>query len=255
MSDAVEGAVTGAMMQEMRLNQLANNMANINTVGFKADRLFELPDDVEPKLPLEYSDGRSLGGIDPRLAPFSSLPVSTTTDYSQGAMTQTGNPLDVALEGEGFFTVETPDGVRFTRSGEFSVNADGVLVTREGYKVQGDGGEIQIEPGTVTIDETGQILVNEEAVGGLRIVRFPKETQLLKQGETLFAPANAGDTGTVAEDAKVHQGFLEKSNVDPVLAMTEMIDAVRGFEAYQKVIQTLDQATGQAVDQVGRLTQ
>ena len=249
MSDAVEGAVTGAMIQEMRLNQLSNNLANINTAGFKRDRVFELPEDVEPKLPLEYSSY----GIDPKLAPFASLPVSTYTDFSQGALSQTGNPLDLALEGEGFFTVQTPNGIRYTRNGEFSVNPEGVLVTQEGNPVQGDGGEIRVEEGSVTISETGEILVTGEAAGTLSNVKFPEGTQLLKQGETLLIPADAGQTGTAAEDVKVHQGYVEKSNVDPVLSMTEMIDVIRGFESYQKVIQTLDEMSGQAM-QVGRLT-
>lgn len=249
MSDAVEGAVTGAMIQQMRLNQLSNNLANVNTVGFKRDRVFELPDDVEPGLPLEYPSY----GIDPGLAPFASLPVSTTTDFSQGALSQTGNPLDLALEGEGFFAVQTPAGIRYTRNGEFSVNAEGVLVTHDGNPVQGQEGEIRVESGTVTIGETGQILVNGQEAGNLRIVEFAEGTRFLKEGETLLVPENAGDTGTAAERTRVHQGYVEKSNVDPVLSMTEMIDVIRGFESYQKVIQTLDEMTGQAL-QVGRPT-
>ena len=100
---------------------------------------------------------------------------------------------------------------------------------------------------------SGQILVNGQEAGNLRIVEFAEGTRFLKEGETLLVPENAGDTGTAAERTRVHQGYVEKSNVDPVLSMTEMIDVIRGFESYQKVIQTLDEMTGQAL-QVGRPT-
>ncbi|WP_319409772.1 flagellar basal-body rod protein FlgF [uncultured Desulfosarcina sp.] len=246
MSGGMYLAAAGALVQQLRLEVLANNVANISTIGYKGDQsIFRIPEEIESQ-----TFQTSIEGIQ-SLSPYAP-PFSTVIDFSQGAIRQTGNPLDVAINGDGFFSIQTPDGVQYTRQGSFSLNADGVLVTSDGYPVMGEGGEISLEEGTVEIDMEGGVYVDGDEVGRLQITDFSNTETLKKAGNGRFVGSDASISGKRPENTSLSQGYLETGNVNPVRAMTEMIETSRAFEAYQKVIQSADEATSKSINDVGK---
>lgn len=240
-------AAAGALVQQMRLEMLANNVANINTVGYKGEKsVFRVPEETPLAEELPSEEGSQ------PLSPYAP-PFSTMVDFSQGAIRQTGNPLDMALEGEGFFTVQTPDGIQYSRQGSFTLNADGMLVTQDGYPVLGEGGEITIEGGNVEIDAAGVVYADGDEVDRLQVTAFADDDSLVKTGNGRFASTDPAMVGNRPENTSVRQGHLESANVNPVQAMTEMIETSRAFEAYQKVIQSADEATEKSINHVGKV--
>lgn len=250
MSGEITGLVAGTMMLEMRMDILANNAANVNTVGFKEDRIFRLPE--SQKNVWENPDGSTLEGMS--LNAISILPIGTYTNFDQGSLNLTGNDLDMGLDGEGFFSIQTEDGVQYTRKGNFTLNADGVLTTLEGLPVLGKSGEIQIDGNHVTVAEDGAIIVDGETVDTLAIVNFSQKNQLVKTGDSLLKPANPDVEAISADTVLVKQGFIEASNVDAIKVMTEMVDALRGYESYQKVLLSMNEITTKTANEVGRLS-
>ena len=172
-------------------------------------------------------------------------------------MKATGNALDLAIEGEGFFEVATPEGIRLTRAGNFSVDGDGRLVTKQGYPVQREGGgEFQFTSADVVISSTGEVFERGESMGKLGLVKVGNKDSLLKQGMNLFSyKENIDPQVSAATDAKVSQGTLESSNVNVIREMTDMIAATRTFESTQKAIQAYDQMAGKVVNEVPKLNQ
>ena len=170
------------------------------------------------------------------------------TDFSEGSIKETGNSLDLAINGEGFFVVNTPDGPRYTRSGNFSLNGANMLSTQDGYPVMGENGPVIIEGGTVTIDPDGRVIVDGEEVNRLRIVDFPKPYNLKKIGNNLFE----ADGAIPATNYSISQGFLEMSNVDQIKEMVSMIEILRGYESYRKVINAIDE-TASRTNEIGRV--
>jgi len=249
MSDAIYQATAGALIQQYRLDVLSNNLANVNTVGFKEDRVyFEL-------LETELQDDP---GVDvdarPYIAPVLSGDPSLEyyVNFSQGSLRQTGNPLDLAIEGDGFFNIQTPDGVKYTRKGNFLLGENDLLITPEGYPVLGQSGNIQLEgDGPVTIDREGNIEVDGDTVGSFRVTHFPDTQNLQKVGESLFKALDNGASAIPSEQFEMLQGYVELANVDPVRGMVEMIETLRVFEAYQKTLETLDEVDSLAVGDVG----
>lgn len=246
MSGTIYQAAAGALLQQMRLDVLSNNLANVNTTGFKADQpLFR----VKPTDSMTPAAAANEPG---RITPYAP-PMEARTNYDNGPLTRTGNSLDVAIVGKGFFEIQTPDGSRFTRKGNFTVNADGVLATTEGWPVLGQGGEIAIDEGGVEIGDQGEVFVDGESVATLRVVDFPEPYNLVKTGDTLFMPAQGVQGQPVEEgESQVAQGYVEASNVNAIRTMTEMIETLRVFEAYQRMIRTADEATAKTVNEVGR---
>jgi flagellar basal-body rod protein FlgG len=246
MSGTIYQAAAGALLQQMRLDVLSNNLANVNTTGFKADQpLFRMN-------PTATESPAAPGNEPGRITPYAP-PMEARTNYDNGPLTRTGNTLDVAIVGKGFFEVQTPDGSRFTRKGNFTVNEQGVLATAEGWPVLGEGGEIAIEGGRIEIGDQGEVRVDGDAVANLRVVDFPEPYNLLKTGDTLFMPAEGVQGQAVEEgESQVAQGYLEASNVNAIRTMTEMIETLRVFEAYQRIIRTADEATAKTVNEVGR---
>ncbi len=237
MSGAIYAAASGAVAQQMRVEIIANNLANINTPGFKKNRtVFRVPD---------------LSG--PVKQPPAVLNFGRQIDFSGGSFKHTGNSLDLSINGDGFFCIETPEGVRYTRNGNFSLDPEGNLVNTDGFTVLGEGGKINLEGDEILVDVEGGVSVDGEQVDTIKIVVFDKPYPLEQTGSSLFAPVNANVIENTAENPGVNQGELELSNSKPVMAMIEMIEAHRMFEAYQKVIQSVDAVTGKAVNEAGRL--
>ncbi|NVL89386.1 MAG: flagellar hook-basal body protein [Desulfobacterales bacterium] len=225
MDIGVLNAVRGSRVQGRRFDIISNNLANVGTAGFKKDML---------------TFDQTLQG-------------SVRTDLRQGNLRLTGNSLDIALHGDGFFEIRTPDGVRYTRNGSFSLNADSALVTQNGDPVLGENGVIRVEGDNINIDTKGQITVDESAADTLSIVSFVRPELLRKEG--LSYSVYNGDQREIVkpEEVFVKQGYLEESNVVVVEEMTRMIEALRTYESYQKVLQTFDETTYKSVNDVGRV--
>jgi flagellar basal-body rod protein FlgG len=251
-------AATGALAYQKRMEILSNNIANANTVGFKQDKtLFRQ----------HYQS--ALSNVDPpeatdtatSQAPEFWFEVSTRTDFSTGPLKTTGNRFDLAIVGTGFFCVETPEGILYTRRGDFGINADGTLVTREGRPLLGDGGEITVDsqadvadPGghEFLVHSDGTVEVDGNSVGKLRIVQFSDARELEKTDGTYFIAGPGSGNETPATDYRISQGALELSNVDAVRMMTELIEVLRGYEAYQKVIRSVDEVNSRAINEIGK---
>ena len=228
---------------QRQMDVVANNIANLNTTGFKGESiLFE-----EFIMPVARDQNFAPG--DQQLSFTQDW--ATIHDMGGGAIVQTGNPLDIALEGEGFLTVETPAGERWTRAGALQVNAEGVLVDFEGHPVLGDGGEIRFDANetTISIDATGAISTNAGAKGRLRIVEFAEPQQLAREGDNLFV----GGTPTAAVATRVVQGAIEKSNVSGVTEMTEMIRVQRAYQSVAAMMERQDDIRRSAIQKLGTL--
>jgi flagellar basal-body rod protein FlgF len=219
---------------------LANNLANALTPGYKRDKVsFQavLEQAARPGSPATLPGG-----------PSYTTAINSRSDMRPGAMDQTGNPLDLAIAGDGFFAVQTPAGERYTRAGNFSLNQTGELILPDGSRLLGEGGPIRVE-GTVTVTPNGEVLSNGQLAGKLRLVKFPENAPLAHEGATLWSSKTAP---TPATGATVRQGFLEGSNVNPVEEMIEMLNAFRTYESNLKGASVQSDSLGQLVNNVGR---
>jgi len=261
-------AVSGAMAQNARLESIANNIANANTPAFKRDaQLFreylasyeKTPDVIEaPKIPASIESFYSMQGGDKSYVDN----IGTYTDFTQGSIKQTGNPLDVAIEGNGFFEILSPQGVRYTRAGNFSIDNQGRLITKDGYPVLafgvGQAAENRVIRLTgsqrLSISPTGEIFQNDQNIGKLSVVGFNNKDVLQKVGYNNYKlRENIPVTINVNPDIQLHQAAIETSNVNIVQEMTNMIGATRTFESLQKAIQAYDQINDKLVNQIPRL--
>jgi flagellar basal-body rod protein FlgG len=271
MSKGLFTALSGAMAQSQRLDTIANNLANTNTAGFKRDaqlfREYLTAFEKEPggngvqppttKVPDSVESFYELNGADKSFVDGS----GTFTDFTQGSVRPTGNNWDLAIEGEGFFEVATPSGPLLTRAGNFTLDAEGRLVTKQGHPVmlEGDAGdplarEIRLSSPSATVSGTGEIFDNGVSLGRLAIVNVGNRDALQKAGQNLFG-FRAGQDPQLAvnAEAKVHQGALESSNVNVVREMTDMIAATRVFETTQKGLQAYDQMQGKLISEIPKV--
>lgn len=259
----IYSALSGAMAQNQRLETISNNLANANTTAFKKDKQTfheyvtanEKPPQVMtiPRITATVESfydhqGGDRAYVDAR---------GTYSDFSQGALKNTGGPLDVAIEGGGFFEVMTSNGVRLTRNGSFKIDGEGRLVNNEGHLVLREGGEdpaqrsIRVSGQNLTVGYSGEIYDGDNQVGKISVVDFENKDSLEKQGSSLYAlKPNYEDTRRPASEFKLHQGFLEMSNVNVVDEMTEMIQASRVFEATQNAVKAYDQMDEKLVNVV-----
>jgi len=248
-SDGIYSALGGALAQVRHLDTLANNLANMETTGFKRDRLTfaEILSDVRPMETTIQSPGAYLPS---RLLPDDKRFVQTqvpVASFEQGPLIETGNTLDCALGTEGFFAVETAQGPRYTRDGGFVVDALGRLTTKDGIPVRAvGGGEVFVNPGELSVDDTGTVFVDGEDVGQIEVVALDNPK---KQGHALFSGAAVPlEIGAY----EVRSGFLEGSNVNPIRAMTQLIAVHRTFEVLQNTVSAYRKMDGQAANEVGR---
>lgn len=175
------------------------------------------------------------------------------TDFSQGNLESTGNQLDFAFQGKGFFTVETPAGTRYTRDGSFKINQEKALVTSEGYPVIGTEGPITIEGTVVAVNESGEILVDGQLANKFKIAAFDNNRDLRKTGEGLYTFEKGLEPQETEFEGTVVQGHLENANVDPIKEMVEMMTLFRGYESSQRMVKAYDESIGKAVNEVGRV--
>jgi flagellar basal-body rod protein FlgF len=235
------------------LDVVSNNVANINTTGFKKDgAVFQ-----EFLMPVARAD--NFRGPDRVLSYVHDR--ATFHDFSAGAMQTTGNPLDVAIDGKAFFAVQTARGERYSRNGAFQISATGELVTNEGDRVLGTGGPILLQPGdhSINIAADGSITVREGNAttdsprGKLRLVAFAQEHRLEKDGSSTFSAPQGVQAQAAGQDVKVSQGVIEKSNVKSVLEMSRLIDVTRSYTQIASLLQSENDLRKAAIDRLAEV--
>ena len=262
--------VSGALAQQRKVETIANNVANINTPGYKRDKIIfkeyltALDKGVESNLPQkEWSPGDF---YHTHGAENSQVRVAGTyTDFTTGQLLPTGNVFDLGLKGKGFFEVLTKNGIRYTRTGKFSVSPEGRLVTQGGDPVLGrpdavDAGNlgepsqrvIVIPSGKFSVNREGEIFDNGRKVSRLSIVEFRDIHALKKEGNAYYANGNDGNILRTRGGSEVYQGFLEGSNVNAVTEMSDLIKAHRHFESIQNAIKAYDNMEGKAVNEISK---
>ncbi len=284
----IRGFYTGASSMAARVNTInviSNNLANVNTSGFKKDlALFK----AHPEMVIRRNNDDGV-----RLIPIGSLDIRPVvgrlgtgvelnevyTQKEQGSLQSTENPLDLAIEGKGYFTVLTDKGERYTRNGGFTLNDQSYLTTLEGHAVLGEKGPIKLKDGNFTINPQGRIFVNRnletppdqfaqigrngyeevEELDRLRVVNFPLDRYLVKEGSSFYRTSEeSGEpfsafSANNAAPLKVLQGFKENSNVNPVNEMVNMIEVQRSYEASQKTITSGDMLLDKLINQMARV--
>jgi len=236
MENSVLVGLSRQMVLERQIDVIANNVANVNTTGFKADKsLFQ-------EFLTSGAHEDNFVGRDRRISFV--LDRATFHNFTQGALEQTKNPLDVAIDGNSFLAVQTPAGERYTRDGGLQINPQGQLVNASGYPVLGTNGPIRFQPGDkeINIAADGNISVLEGAAridslrGKLRLVRFNQPQGLKKEGANLYSAAD-GAVALPDTTARVKQGFIEKSNVNAVTEMSRMIEVTRAYTHISAMLQ------------------
>jgi flagellar basal-body rod protein FlgF len=277
MNTGLYSAFLGMRARQRTLDTIANNIANASTSGFKGDRLFHhsielaeaaafrpaaptppLNNAANPPGTLPSATENALGGTPPHNTIERAFGVLSggVTDFANGSLRETGRPLDVALDGQGFFVVQTPRGERYTRAGTFTLDASGQLVTQRGELVVGEGGPITIPTGKgeLSIGADGSLSANGQAVGKLKVVRFnDARAALTKESDALFM-ATDKEKPQEAFGTRLVQGALEMSNVNVVSEMAMMMHNSREFDSLQRSITLMMNDLGRKVaSEIGRI--
>jgi flagellar basal-body rod protein FlgG len=269
--------------QQWKLDAVANNLANVDTDGYKRDQaafkafpellLRRMNDDGVYQHPFGSGDAAPIIG---RLGMGVELN-ELYTNFTQGSFKQSDNDFDLALGGKGFFTVATPWGERYTRNGSFLLGKEGYLETKDGYPVLGENGPIKVKANNFQVDKEGNVWINAEyaddpnlmvskqnntwaqtvLLDSLKLVDFDLDRYLEKQGVSLYRETDTSGPAQIMERGdrpRVVQGFTEAANVEPVREMVQMIEVNRAYEANQKVIQTHDSMLGTLINQTTRVS-
>jgi flagellar basal-body rod protein FlgF len=231
-----------ALRREMDV--IANNLANLGTSGFRAQDLV-FAEHLMPKAEISAArrGDRALSYV---------VDKTSLHDFSAGAFKSTGNALDVAIDGDGWFVVETPQGERYTRNGGFKLDAEGALVTADGYRVQSEAGPVVFDPEEtdVVFASDGTISTNLGEKGRLRVVAFEDNALLRSEGAALF---DSDVEPGAAAGVRVVQGAIEGSNVKPILEMSRMIEVQRSYSMQASMMERSDDLRRQAIGTLGRL--
>ncbi len=222
------------------MDTIANNLANMSTPGFKRDiSLFE-----QYLEPINQSEGET-GSNTLALA----WNAGTSRDLAPGHIEATNAPYDLAINGSGYFVVQTANGPRYTRDGHFTLDVQGRVVTEDGNPLQGEGGDVTIAPedGNVTIAKDGTVSGLKGQLGKIQVVQFADETQLVKEGANLYSTTQ---TPQPATSATVLQGAVESSNVEPVVEMSQMIEVMRAYQSMTALMQSHENLKQSAIDKL-----
>ncbi len=233
--DVTDVALAGAR-KLTQLDFVANNLANASTTGFKSEHLY-------------YA---MTGKAAQEGASLELGPTSTKIDFAQGTLMVTGNTFDLAIEGEGFFTIRTPQGPAYTRNGSFMLNSRKELVTASGDLVMGETGPIVVEGDNVQIGADGTIYADENPIGKIRITTFADPHRLTRSAQGRFTDNTQSGTQN-ASDFRIAGGYLEMSNVNAVKEMVNMMEIQRAFETYQKIILTITDMDKISTGRIGKL--
>jgi flagellar basal-body rod protein FlgF len=237
-------SLSGAIAQLREIDIVSNNVANADTVGFKRERLA-----FESALETAVAD-LGVGPARGAAGRVFAMQAPGGIDLAPGAIQRTGGDLDVAIAGDGFFEVQTPNGPRYTRAGSFSLSTDGTLVTQNGDPVLGESGPISADESRLVIRATGEVVdTTDTAVGQLRLVRFDDPTALEPEGANLLRPRE----GAVPADVdafELVEGALERSNVQPVAELAGLVLLQRAFETSMRAIQADDDSTRRLIEEI-----
>ncbi|MEI6668811.1 MAG: flagellar hook basal-body protein [Acidobacteriota bacterium] len=239
MPGGIYSALSGMRTRMERLDRIAEDIANSGTAGYKGDRATTVV--------AEHTDFANR--LDSVVDVMSSRP---QVDFRDGSVVATGRDLDLAIEGTGFFSIETPGGVRYTRSGHFTRGADGTITTPDGEPLLGDSGPLRLPPGPVDFAADGTIRVGKTTVGRPSVTTFSDPKQLIRESGVRFrAPENV--TPEPADESRVRSGMLEQSNVLSTERMAQLIGTSRAFGALQRGISVLmNDIDGKAITELGR---
>lgn len=258
MLKALYTAAMGMLPQQTRLEVASNNIANANTTGYKRIGIFE-QSLVEARQNMLNIRGS---------AEQEDAPIQQFSDFTLGALTKTDNPLDLALDQEGFFVVQDSKGNEyFTRSGHFSLDSDGKIITGDGKSLMGEQGELVVNNHNaqnglrndekklnIRISDNGEVFADNQFVGRVRVMSVKNPQSLERSGGVDFVPSNETDYSQMsAEQVRLKQGFLESANVNIIQEMVNMIQLQRSFEMGQKVIHTNDGTLERSID-IGRFS-
>lgn len=257
MQNSMYTALFGALSNEHRLNNIANNLANVNTTGYKTDVLsfkdtflmYAHDQILEPQVHLRQEK------LLPDPVNLSRTRIAySKTDFTQGELKITGGPFDVAIAGNGFFKFRTPQGDYYSRNGHFMMTQEGTLVTEQGFPVLADGDAITLPAGVgkFTIAESGEIYGDGVLLGQLGLVDVDDPMKLEKIGGNMYRVRPGSAIEEIEAEGYLAQGFLETSNVNPVYEMVNMIEAHRQFEAYAKIMQSTEALDKETISKVGR---
>jgi flagellar basal-body rod protein FlgF len=274
----IYNSASGMLAQQARLDTVANNLANVDKNAYKKDiTVFK----AFPDMIIRRINESGLGIIP--VGSYDAMPYvgklgtgvevnEVFTDFKQGGMQPTANNFDLALQGKGFFVVQTEKGERYTRNGSFTINEEGILMTHNGQPVMGENGIIRIQKHNFRITEKGEVMINNAfsrdprttvdntnnewedmvIIDRLKLVDFENVRYIKKEGDSLYRETMESGPPLPPSDVKVKQGFLEKSNVNIVREMVDMIEVQRSYEANQKSILTHDQTLGKLINDVAR---
>lgn len=260
MQKSIYTPLSGALAQEKVLDILANNLANTQTVGFKSEQVsFKL---LEPEPRRNYKNPLPPANYKvpfEELLPLRGNEVSyvgvsgVSRDMTQGSAMRTQNSLDLMLESEGFFKINTKDGVRFSRAGDLSISPEGALVNKNGEPVLGERGSIFLAQGDVEVNPRGEIYQNGHLIDRLDIAKFADVNHLEKVGMNQYLHNGPLENMSQVDFPKVKQGYLESSNVNAIKNLTQMILAHRSYEAYQQAIKNYDSMMEKSNNKLGTL--
>lgn len=244
MVNGIYSARNGMMLLQDMVDNTSNNLANANTTAFKKSLMVSQNEVINRKndeAKLHHDENHWMS--------------ENKIQWEQGSLVGTGNPLDVAIEGDGFLMVETPQGVRYTRTGSLTLNGTGELSTLQGDKVLDEGGSpIQVDGGKIQISQNGAVNVDGKSVGRMALMQFADKSTLMREGRNHYKlPEGSEVQPELAENAAIKQGFLEASNVNIVESMVELIRFQRNFELDQKAVASEDETLQKAVNEIGRI--
>ncbi len=260
MMKSIYTPMSGALAQEKVLEIIANNLANMNTVGFKQDTVTFKLLEPEPnknyssplppaKFKVNFDDVMPLRGNE-----FSYVGVADVTkDMSQGPVVQTGNETDFMLEGDGMFAFNGPEGIRYSRNGSLHLSPEGALVSGLGHPVLGERGAIFLKSGKFEMNPKGEIYQNGQYVDRLQIFQFAEKSDLERVGDNYFFYGGPDSERKLMEHPGISQGQLEGSNVSAMKSLAAMIVAHRSYEAYQKTITNYDHMMDKSANSVGEI--
>lgn len=234
------------LVQGLNTDVIANNLANVDTAGYRRQNTQV---QAFPELLISRIDQNGATPIGTLGA--GAVIMAEHSSFAMGSVITTGNPLDVCINGSGFFAIQTSEGTRYTRDGRFTLNQYGWLTTADGHRVLGENGPIRLEGDQVTIDNEGVISVDGENIDRLLVVEFLDRNGLVKEGANLFSATElAGQPFRYRTE--IVQGSLEMANVNAITEMVNLIKAQRAYESSQKVVQAYDESLGKAVNEIAR---
>ena len=277
----LRGIYTGAsgmLANDAKMDTIANNLANVDKTAYKKDiNIFK----AFPEMLMQRINESGLGVLP--IGSYDAMPLvgnlgtgvevnEVFTDFEQGSLQRTENHFDLALEGRGFFTIMTEKGERYIRDGAFTINQDGILMTRNGNPVMGENGIITVHHNNFIVNERGEIIVNGDlsseprdvvsmnsnnwsnpiVLDKLKLVDFEYIRYIKKEGDSMYRETEYSGPPLPPDELKVIQGFLEKSNVNVVREMVDMIEVQRSYEANQKTVSSHDQTLGRLINEVAR---